>query len=181
MSQIHRADNRLLHLNVGFLLKEGAGYTREFSFDEPGELRIQDVAIHQLQGRLRLTRTPQGIVVQGVLQARTSVECVRCLTAVEVPIEVPFEELFVLHASPQAGNPDNKDYVIDEGGFIDLTPIMREEGIVAVPMQVLCNETCKGLCPHCGKNLNEGLCDCSTEDVDPRMASLRSLLGNNDD
>jgi uncharacterized protein len=176
VAQQHWADNRLLQLNVGFLLKETAGYTREFTFDEPGELRVEDVSIRHLTGRLRLTRTPQGIVVQGVLHAQKSVECVRCLTLVDVPIEIPFEELFVLSSNPLASNPDNKDYVIDEGGIIDLTPIMREEGIVAVPIQVLCQAECKGLCQRCGQNLNEGPCDCDPDDTDPRMASLRLLL-----
>lgn len=181
MTQQHWADNRLLQLNVGFLLKETAGYTREFTFDEPGDLRVEeDVMLHQLTGRLRLTRTPQGIVVQGVLHALKSVECVRCLTTVDAPIEVPFEELFVLASNPLAENPDNKDYIIDEGGIIDLTPIMREEGIVAVPIQVLCQQECKGLCPVCGQNLNEGSCDCDPDDIDPRMASLRSLLNKDE-
>ena len=164
-----------------FLLKETAGYTREFTFDEPGDLRVdEDVMMHQLTGRLRLTRTPQGIVVQGVLHALKSVECVRCLTTVDVPIEVPFEELFVLASNPLAENPDNKDYIVDEGGIIDLTPIMREEGIVAVPIQVLCQQECKGLCPRCGQNLNEGTCDCEPDDIDPRMASLRALLNKDE-
>jgi uncharacterized protein len=175
------ADNRLLHLNVGFLLHEGAGYTREFTFDEPGKLRVEDVSLHHLEGSLRLTRTPQGILVKGVLHAQRSVECVRCLTLVDAPIEFPFEELFVPETSPQAEEPDNKDYIIDEGGFINLTPIIREEGIVAVPMQVLCQPDCKGLCPECGQNLNEGTCDCVQESIDPRLASLRSLLDERQD
>jgi uncharacterized protein len=175
------ADIRLLHLNVGFLLKETAGYTREFTFDEPGHLRVEDVVLHHLEGSLRLTRTPQGIVVQGVLHAQRSVECVRCLTLVDAPIEFPFEELFVLPTNPQAEDPDNKDYVINEGGDIDLTPIIREEGIVAVPMQVLCQQECKGLCPNCGQNLNEGTCTCAQENIDPRLASLRNLLDEQQD
>jgi uncharacterized protein len=165
-------DHRLLRLNVGFLVKEGAGYSREFSFDEPGYLRAQDVTIHHLGGRLRLTRTPQGIVVQGTLHAQTSVECVRCLDECECPVEVPFEELFLPSSSPEATYP----YVIDEGGFIDLTPIVREEGILAVPIQVLCKPDCRGLCPQCGQNLNDGPCACAQESLDPRLASLRNLL-----
>ncbi len=168
----HKTDNRLLRLNVGFLLKEGAGYSREFTFDEPNTLCAQDVTIHHLEGRLRLTRTPQGVVLQGMLRAQTSVECVRCLTPCEWPIEVPFEELFLLSTNPEASPP----YVIDEGGFIDLTPIVREEGILAVPIQVLCKPDCQGLCPQCGQNRNEGSCDCDQEQIDPRLASLRALL-----
>lgn len=175
MTPSTKSDNRLLKLNVGFLLKEGAGYTRQFTFDEPGEIRLDEVTIHDLEGALRLTRTPQGIVVQGVLHAQTDVECVRCLRPCECLVEVPFEELFVLPNHPEASKPANP-YVIDEGGFIDLKPILREEGILAVPIQMLCEPDCKGLCPQCGKNLNEGACECDLEHRDPRFDSLRKLL-----
>lgn len=175
MAPSPKVNNRLLRLNVGFLIKEGAGYTREFTFDEPGEIRLQEVTIYDLTGSLRLTRTPQGIVVQGVLHAKRSVECVRCLAPCECPVEVPFEELFVLPNQPEAAAPDNQ-YVIDEGGFIDLTPILREEGILAVPIQMLCQPDCKGLCPQCGQNLNEKDCGCDRGHIDPRFDSLRKLL-----
>jgi len=171
-----RSDPRVLNLNVGFLLKEGAGYTRKFPFDEPGELRVADVTIHGLHGTLRLTRTPQGIVVQGALRAYRTVGCVRCLTPCDIPFEAPFEELFLLPSNPESSNPDNQQYVIDEGGTIDLIPIMREEAIVSVPIQVLCRSDCKGLCADCGQNRNETACDCSYEIVDSRMESLRALL-----
>ncbi len=175
MTPSTKPDSRLLKINVGFLLKEGAGYTREFTFDEPGEIHLDEVTIHHLMGALRLTRTPQGIVAQGILHAQTAVECVRCLRPCECPVEVPFEELFVLPNHPEASEPANQ-YVIDEGGFIDLAPILREEGILAVPIQMLCQTDCKGLCPHCGQNLNEGACQCDREQRDPRFESLRKLL-----
>lgn len=166
----------MLNLNVGFLLKEGAGYTRTFPFDEPGDLRVHDITIHHLQGKLRLNRTPQGIVVQGTLHAQRTVECVRCLAPVDIPFDIPFEELFLLPTDPESSNPDNHYYVIDEGGTIDLTPILWEEAIVSVPIQVLCRSDCLGLCPDCGKNRNEEACECAFEIVDSRMESLRALL-----
>jgi uncharacterized protein len=48
--------------------------------------------------------------------------------------------------------------------------------IVSTPMRVLCRYDCEGICPTCGKNLNEGMCDCEVDDIDPRMAALRTLL-----
>lgn len=172
----HRlSDNQLLMLNVGFLLKEGAGYSREFAFDEPGAVHAEDVELSKLRGALRLSRTPQGLVLQGVLRAQLSVQCVRCLTPCEVEIGVPFEELFILPSNPEAHDPQNL-YVIDEGGFIDLAPIVREEAIVSVPLQVFCRPDCKGLCPQCGNNWNAGPCDCSPDEVNPRLAALLGLL-----
>ncbi|MBN1123188.1 MAG: DUF177 domain-containing protein [Anaerolineae bacterium] len=111
--------------------------------------------------------------MQGKLQAQTPVECVRCLKPFEQTYEVEISELFVLDT---ANSSDTDPYVIDEGGIIDLTPIVREEGILAVPMQVLCSPECKGLCAECGADLNEGPCGCEEDQIDPRLAPLRALL-----
>lgn len=175
MTSAPRTDNRLLRLNVGFLLKEGPGYSREFAFDHAGTLVIEDVTIRQLRGTLRLTRTRQGIVIQGTLHTQTNVECMRCLTPFTLPCDVELSELFVYPAPPGPANVYDP-YFVDEGGFIDLQPIIREEGILAVPIQALCSPDCKGLCPQCGQNLNEGACSCEKDLFDPRLSSLRALL-----
>ena len=63
-----------------------------------------------------------------------------------------------------------------EGETFDLDEIIREELILNMDMTVLCSEDCKGLCPRCGKNLNEGDCGCDRTEVDPRLAKLTQLL-----
>ena len=173
------ADRNLLRINVGFLLSQGAGYARTVSFDRPGTIRVDDFLITDLAGDLRLTRTPRGVLVQGMLQATTRLECVRCLTAFEFPYEVELSELFIpieRFNREEADPLDDEPNIITEEGFIDLAPIVREEGILAIPIQALCKPDCKGLCPHCGQDLNEGACDCKTEPIDPRLAPLRALL-----
>jgi uncharacterized protein len=170
----NKPDHRLLRLQVGFLLKEGAGYSREVSIDIPGSFVVEDTSLSNLSGTLRLTRTPQGVVIQGVLAALLTTECVRCLSPAIVPFDVTFSDLF-LNPNAVDREPDTF-YVIDEGGFIDLTPIVREEAILAMPIQPLCSPDCKGLCSECGTNLNTGTCDCAQERIDPRLASLRTLL-----
>ncbi len=170
-------DKRFLCLNVGFLLKEGAGYSRDFAFDQPGPLHVEEVQIGHLQGILHLTRTPQGILVQGALHATTEVACVRCLEPFDLPFALDLSELFIpAWQIPAGGTALATPYLIDEKGFIDLAPIIREEAILAVPIRALCSPDCKGLCPQCGQNLNEGACTCEEEHFDPRLASLRALL-----
>lgn len=177
MTELPRSDNRVLRLNVGFLLKESAGYTREFTFDQPGRYLVGDIVIEQLHGSLRLTRTRQGIVVQGTLRTYTAAECVRCLKPIMLPCDVELADLFVYPAPPAGDSPFNY-YIVQESGHIELEPILREEGILAVPMQALCAPDCKGLCPQCGQNLNEATCDCAQENVDPRFSALRALLSS---
>lgn len=173
------ADRNLLRINVGFLLSQGAGYTRTVTFDRPGSIKVDDFLITDLAGDLRLTRTPRGVLVQGTLEAKTRLECVRCLTAFEFPYEVELSELFIpieRFIREEADPLDDEPNIINEEGFIDLAPIVREEGILAIPMQALCKPDCKGLCAQCGQNLNEGTCECETEPIDPRLAPLRALL-----
>lgn len=164
--------NHTLRLNVGFLLKESAGYSREIPFDQPGALLVDDVQVSNLGGVLCLTRTPQGVLVQGELTAEVSVECVRCLEPFNLHFSITFSDLFAYPASEQT----TASYVVDDGGFLDLTPIVREESLLAIPMRALCRSDCKGLCTECGENLNERTCDCERDTIDPRLAPLRALL-----
>ena len=138
MSSLHKSDNRVLHLNVGFLLKEGVGIVRVVPFDEHN-LIVEDVALEQLAGELTLARTTQGILVRGELDAETLNECGRCLTAVSIPFKVNLSDHFIY---PPASAVED-DYVVDEGGLINLQPTIREQAIISVPMQVLCNAGCK--------------------------------------
>jgi uncharacterized protein len=161
--------NRILKVQVGFLLNEGAGYSRDTEFDVP-RLRVSDdLTLDYLRGTLRLSRTSRGILVQGSLDTSFLAECGRCLTDTTIEITVPIEELFVYPPEPDA------ESTLAEDGILDIAPLLREEIILATPLGVLCKSDCAGLCLTCGKNLNEGLCDCETEQIDPRLAGLQAL------
>ena len=61
-------------------------------------------------------------------------------------------------------------------GWLDLRQPLREQIMLAMPIHLLCRPDCKGLCTNCGQNWNEGPCNCSAEDLDPRLAALKNLL-----
>jgi len=61
------------------------------------------------------------------------------------------------------------------GDFIDLAPMICEQIVLQAPMRVLCTDDCKGLCPHCGINLNSGSCNCHSDVVDDRLAVLKNF------
>lgn len=160
-----------LRFNFGFLLEADLGTSRDIELDYPSIRVAEDVALSPLQGRFRATRTSNGIYLQGALTGGIEVACDRCLAAVSLPLTLALDDLFHYRAFPPPG-----EYRITETGIIDLAPLIRELALLAVPMQVFCKEACLGLCPNCGQNLNEGSCDCPTDDIDPRLAVLRSLL-----
>jgi uncharacterized protein len=87
-STLANVTSRILRLNVGFLLKEGVGYSREFQFDEPVVPVADDLTVHDLRGAVTLTRTPQGLYAQGHLRGAVDHECTRCLTDYLQPVSI---------------------------------------------------------------------------------------------
>ena len=164
--------SRVLRLNVGFLLKEGIGFSREFTFDEPVVALSPDLTVHNLYGAITLTRTPQGLYTQGHLRATVDYECSRCLNDFDQPVSVRLAELY--YYPPESAPPDAP--AIGDDFHLDLTPVVREDFVVSIPIRALCRPDCKGLCPQCGANWNEGPCDCEDDELDPRMAVLADLL-----
>ena len=112
---------------------------------------------------------------------RLQTECAACLKAFELEVPVAFS--LTLKPRPQAGGlPDEMELSKEdleecfyEGDVIDLDEILREQIILALPMYPRCKEECRGLCPVCGVDLNKETCDCQREDVDPRLAVLKTL------
>lgn len=161
----------MLRINVGFLLKESIGTSRVIAFDEQ-RTAAEDVVLDHLHGSIQFTRTAHGILAQGRLQAQMLAECVRCLDEAVVPVGVDLSEHFVY---PPATAADGERSVGDDG-FINLTPILREDAILSIPMHVLCKTGCLGLCSQCGQNRNEAQCECDHSPIDPRLAALKALL-----
>ncbi|MBE6585746.1 MAG: DUF177 domain-containing protein [Ruminococcaceae bacterium] len=104
-------------------------------------------------------------------------ECARCLDPVASVYVLPFERTVVTEGTlTEEQKEDNVDeFVIIQGGFLDIDDAVREALILSFPMRLLCSEDCPGLCPKCGKPKREGACGCSEKEIDPRWAVLASL------
>ncbi len=161
-----------LRLNVGFIIHQSVGYHRDFSLDIPFIHLPPDLNLDSLSGTVRVTRTGQGLLVQVKMSARTACECVRCLTDFQQPLEIDFSELYAFRADAVT----DSGLVVPEDGRINLTPLIREEMLLSIPISPICKPDCKGLCPICGENLNETTCNHEDEVIDPRLAVLKSLL-----
>jgi uncharacterized protein len=162
--------NRVLKLNVGFLLTAGSGVHHDTEFDVP-RLRVSDdLDLSYVRGPLRLTRSKEGVLVQGKLHVGVNGECARCVDDLERHLEIVIEELY---AYPP--RPDSEFNLVDDG-ILDLAPLLREEALIALTVVELCRPDCKGLCPTCGTNWNDATCSCDDEVIDPRMAKLKELL-----
>ncbi len=91
--------------------------------------------------------------------------------------EFPWEYAFSVRR-PVAKRLEGEDdeYILAEDGVIDLAELFREETLLELPAKLVCFDGCLGLCPHCGKDLNEGKCACTGKEIDPRLAVLQALL-----
>jgi len=130
-----------------------------------------DLVAKHINGTLRLSRTKEGILVQSKLAITVDRDCARCLETFEHSIPVEVEELY---ASPHPIG--DTEFFVGQDAKLDLAPLLRAEVLIALSHRQYCREDCKGLCPHCGTNLNYETCDCETEPIDPRMAKLKELL-----
>ena len=106
-----------------------------------------------------------------------SAMCARCLTEVNGSFTFSLEKTVAPREVLSDLDEDRlDDYAIIDDGFLDLDSRILEQLEVEFPFRFLCKEDCKGLCSKCGKNLNEGECDCNHKEIDPRFAPLQKLL-----
>lgn len=161
-----------LRFNFGHLLQGDRGGSRVVELVYPKVRVSDDVTLSPLEGKFKATRTSRGIYLKGKLRSVIETECTRCLSTVSMPIQIQLDDLFYY---PASAAPEG-EYAITEDGIVDLAPLTREVSLLEIPMQVFCREDCKGICVQCGQNLNEGTCECVADDIDPRLAALRTLL-----
>jgi len=124
----------------------------------------------RVTGRLSATGTNQ-FYWHGRISGDITTECRRCLAEAHAHVDA---ESHVIYAEPGEATDEDPDvYPVDPTvRELDLRPAIREEWLLAQPRYVLCRDDCKGLCPRCGKDLNEGPCDCPPQ-TDSRWESLR--------
>ncbi len=106
-------------------------------------------------------------------------ECARCLAPIHKDMTLRAER--DVAGEKTLEQEDNDDYVIFHGDGLDLDEPVEELLFVNLPMRHLCREDCLGLCPKCGRDLNEGPCACTKKETDPRLAILGQLLQNHPD
>jgi len=158
-------------LNVGFIIHETIGYSRDFPFEAAAVQLQPDLELTDLVGEVRVTRTAQGLLVQVKMEAWTPAECVRCLEDFNQPLQIGFTELYAFTPNSLT----ESGLLAPESGKIDLAPLIREEMLLAMPISPICRSDCQGLCLVCGENLNLVHCNHEPEIIDPRLEVLKQL------
>lgn len=169
-----------MRIELDKLEEQGGRFAQVY---EVSELPLDDMEVSLLEpasvsGRMRWDG--KEVVLRGKLHAKVEVVCGRCLKPVELPITAEFNERFVRAVSWAAEEQhelqtEDLNIAVFDGEGIELDDLVREELLLAVPVNVLCREDCKGLCPSCGIDRNLSSCQCDSSNVDSRWQALKEL------
>jgi uncharacterized protein len=162
-----------VHFNVAFP-------PGEIEFSDDGD-RLSQASPLQTEGTAELVAHTEGeIRLRGHLAVTMRCDCNRCLEPAEFPLDANFD----LFYQPAAVAGDDPEVEIDEGeaevafyegGGVELKDVLRENVLLAMPMQRLCRPDCQGMCPICGQNRNLINCGCEAKLVDDRWSALKKV------
>jgi len=149
----------------------------EIDFFEP---KLRQSSPLKVEGQAELRQVLDEIRLKGSFTVDFEIECDRCLEPYRFPIAAAFDLVYQpvsTGALPEeAGLKDEEtELAFYEGSGLELNDVLREQVLLAVPMQKACREDCEGLCPICGENWNLRDCECQPVDAVDRWAALREL------
>ncbi len=172
-------------------LRDIPAHGREFSFNDAEfwKERLQEFHVSVsdaglLRADVNLLPQSDGVLVSGRLSGELTAPCDRCAEKAAIKLDAGFEEFEPYPDADQAQQPDDSEAEKPEPTFIrqtkagyelDVAGLVWEQFVLALPVKPLCKESCRGLCPLCGANMNTTPCSCYTEELDPRMAPLRGI------
>ncbi len=155
--------------------------------DEGLDLDISEtleVADAQIVGpakaQLAIRRTAGEVLITGSVNVSLDLECSRCLKQFRGEMRLPVDAVY--HPAAEMGEErhelrdDEMDTDFYRDDEIDVNELLVEQVMLNLDMKPLCSERCRGLCPVCGRDLNTETCDCRTDEGDPRLAVLKTLL-----
>jgi uncharacterized protein len=141
---------------------------------EKSDFSLRDVDVSCAAKRIR-----ENVFIDGNLETIVALNCCRCLEITQITVKSTFRYTFV--PAKESGTeeeelaPEDLEYGYYHDDVIDLDTIIFEQIMLQIPMKVLCTDTCKGLCPHCGNNLNASSCSCHADFINERLAVLKKL------
>ncbi|MCE5257859.1 MAG: DUF177 domain-containing protein [Chloroflexi bacterium] len=171
--------------NVAQLIKESIGATRHYNLDgQLAELDENNPSPVRFQGKVVLMRSALGVLATVDAQFEANQVCRRCLEPTRRMFKLHFDEEYLPTIDIETGLKIKLDkdadpvLLIDEHHIIDISELLRQYALVEVAGGSLCQSGCKGLCPECGQNLNQGTCSCKSTFTDPRLSVLTQLLAH---
>lgn len=141
----------------------------------PVDLRLDERFDNDIDLDVILDKTSTQIFLKTEINTSGNFECDRCLSLFKHHIHTSYN---ITYMYKYEGIPEEGEIQIidNEENYIDISEDVRQFILLAIPIKLLCKEDCKGLCPRCGKNLNNGSCECEKDTIDPRWEVLKNLI-----
>jgi uncharacterized protein len=148
---------------------------------ENDEYVESDIIRSPVRINLRVEKVGTEVMISGSLAAETDLQCSRCLNNFHNVLTVPVNVVY--HPVDELREEEHHEVAADEldmdfytGDELDIQTLINEQIVLALPMKPLCSDTCKGICPQCGKDLNVEPCDCSRHAIDSRLEVLKKFI-----
>lgn len=162
-------------LESGPLRMSGEIPQQELNLD-PNDLKVWG----KIPVALTAEKAGREVRIRGQIQAEVVLLCSRCLEPIRISLTPQFDQFYQRAGSAHlvgeiALQEKDTEIAFFQGDFIEVSDIVREQIVLAVPMKPMCREDCQGLCPFCGRNRNQEACDCRALERDPRLAPLLKI------
>lgn len=156
-----KSEQFIVPLEMEKFVYNGSSY--EFAWKDPVNLTVTNIG-------------DKKVLIEGSTKLALILNCSRCLKELEYPMDISVSKDidFNLSEEDRARNLDETNYI--SGYNLDVDILIKDEIIIGFPMKLLCKEDCKGICVHCGANLNETTCNCDNTELDPRMSVIRDIF-----
>jgi uncharacterized protein len=151
-------------------LSEGV---HEYNFNENiKSIGLDEPFFNNFSMNVRLVKAHNQIILHGDLSLNARFSCDRCAASFDTILNPAYQMVYLIGNHSGDKGAADVTYLPADADKIDLSNDARDYAVLAIPMKKLCREDCKGLCFKCGKDLNEGECDCVQENIDERWKPL---------
>ena len=142
---------------------------------KPSEIGLSEPFLNAYKMDLKMDKRHSQIVVDVSLSVEAKFTCDKCLTEFIQPVETTFKHVYLFGTKMPDDENDSVTYLSFDADKIDMFPEIYDYAQIAIPLKKICRPECKGLCSHCGTNLNINTCSCKTEEIDERWLPLQQL------
>ncbi len=150
--------------------------------DDISDLGLDEPFIKNLHVDVQLSKSHNQIILDAKLSIDASFNCDRCNRIYNSKLTNNYRVVYMFGAEEENSRSINLTYLSLDEDKINIDNDVRDYVLLSIPMKKLCKEDCRGLCPKCGKNLNEGSCNCLKSKIDDRwlpLLELKNKINNN--
>lgn len=149
-------------------------------FDEPVEkVGLEDLFFGNVHIDCKMDKSQHQIILKCEAVVNSKMVCDRCNYEFNTQLNSNFQLSYIFSKNPVVSEDYNVKYLTTDQDKIDISKDIYEYTELSIPMKKLCSDDCKGLCPVCGINLNQGSCNCHLEKINDIWEPLKKLKSNN--